>query len=199
MTDFQKFKVETDDDGKFKFEKIPPGEGQLVRLVKTTQNSWMHSHNTTVKVEPGQTTFVNLGDSGAVIRGRARLDTPPSPDDEPLTIGGSLNTAMNMPGFSSPSDRQAFYQSAEWRAQMKLQKHFAIVVNADGSFMVDSVPPGSYSLTLSASPAGSPAYGPRPGMPTMRAINVTVPDNADPMAPIDVGELVLSTPARKLQ
>jgi hypothetical protein len=197
MTDFQKFKVETDDDGKFKFEKIPPGEGQLVRLIKTTPNSWMHSHNTTVRVEPGQTTFVNLGDSGAVIRGRARLDTPPA-EGEPMTIGGSLNTAMNRPPFASSSDAQAFYQTPEWRAQMKLQKHFAIVVNADGTFMVDSVPPGSYSLTLSASPAGSHAYGPRPGMPaTTRPINVTVPDNPDPMAPIDVGEIVLSTPTKE--
>lgn len=199
MTDFDKFKVATDDDGKFKFEKVPAGEGQLVRLIKTSPNSWMHSHNTTVTVQPGQTTYVNLGDSGAVIKGRVRLETPPS-DDEPLTITGSLHTVMDKPpSFGSPDEASAFYKSPEWMARMKQQKYFAVLVNADGSFVLDSIPPGSYALNMNAAPAGNP-FGPRPGMPsTTRAVNLTVPDNPDPMAPIDVGEIVLSRPVKKSQ
>src|SRR5262249_40993079 len=163
----QKYKVETDDEGKFKFEKLPPGEGELVRLVKTTPNSWMHSQNTSVKIEPGQTTFVTLGESGAVIQDRARLESPPK-DGESLTISGSLNIVMESRNFGSPAETQAFYRSAEWRA-----KHFAVLVNPDGTFTVDSVPPGSYSLTLSASRADE--FGPRPGMPRMtKSLNVTV-------------------------
>ncbi len=199
MTDFDKFKVETDDDGKFKFEKVPAGEGQLVRLIKMNQNSWMHSHNTTVNVLPGQTTYVNLGDSGAVIKGRVRLETPQS-DDEPLTITGNLHTVMDRPpSFSSPDEANTFYKSPEWLARMKQQRYFAVLVNADGSFALDSIPPGTYALNVSAAPAGNP-FGPRPGMPSSsRAMNVTVPDNPDPMAPIDMGEIVLSRPVRKSQ
>jgi hypothetical protein len=198
MTDFDKFKVTTDDDGKFKFEKVPAGEGQLVRLIKTTPNSWMHSHTTTVNVQPGQTTYVNLGDAGAVIRGRVRLETPPTGDDEPLTITGNLHTVMDTPpSFSSPEQANAFYKSPEWMARMKQQKYFAVLVNADGSFVLDSIPPGSYALNMNAAPAGDP-FGQRPGMhSTSRAVNLTVPDSPDPMAPIDVGEIVLSKPVKK--
>src|SRR5437763_7201578 len=82
----------TDEQGKFKLDKVPAGEGQIVRLVSIGPNSWMHSHNTSVTVQPGQTTVVTLGDSGAVIQGRASLETPPN-DGEKINISGRLSTS----------------------------------------------------------------------------------------------------------
>jgi len=197
MTDFDNFKVETDDQGKFKFEKLPGGEGQIVRLIKTSPNSWAHSHATSVTVEPGQTVFVTLGDSGAQIKGHVRLETPPA-EGEPLTITGMLNTSMGKPPvFNSPAEAQAFYQTPEWRALMKQQKYFALVVNPDGSFLIDSVPAGSYTLRLNASPPGSGPFG-RPGGPmATRTTELTVPDNPDPLVPIEMGEIILSAPTKR--
>ena len=42
------------------------GEGEVVRLIETSPRSWMHSHNTPVTVESGRTTYVTLGDNGAL-------------------------------------------------------------------------------------------------------------------------------------
>src|SRR5205814_9002473 len=105
-------------------------------------------HSTTDTVQPGQTTTVTHGDSGAVIQCRVRLETPPT-NGEKLNISGNLSTFTGaVPSFNSPAESQAFFSSPEYRARINERKYFAVAVNADGSFMVDSVPPGSYSLTL---------------------------------------------------
>jgi hypothetical protein len=83
--DFGTYKATTDEAGRFNINQVPAGEGQIVRLIKTTPNSWMHSHSTDVIVEPGKTTQVTLGDSGAVLKGHVSFETP-LPDDEKLTI-----------------------------------------------------------------------------------------------------------------
>src|SRR5439155_1367123 len=92
-----------------------------------------------------------------------RLETPPA-DGEPLTISGHLNTAMaKLPVFNSPDESQADFQSSEWRARMRKQKNFGLVVNPGGSFGVHSVPPGPYTQRLSAFPPGGGPYGIRAG------------------------------------
>jgi hypothetical protein len=189
-TDFEKYKAETDDQGKFQIERVPAGEGQLVRLIKTSEMSWAHSHSTTVNVEPGKTTVVNLGDSGGLIRGRARVQNPP--EDQPLTISGSLSSTMpTPPSFSSAAEFRAFQSTPDWKARIAQAKHFTVIVNGDGSFLVDSVPPGDYTLMLRATPQGSSPFGPPIGPNITRNVAVTVPDNPDPGSPIDIGEVVL--------
>jgi hypothetical protein len=196
-TDFENYKTKTDQDGKFRFENVPAGEGQIVRLIKNGPRSWLHSHNTTVNVEPGTTTFVTLGDTGAVIRGRARLQAPPTEGEE-VIVSGHLSASMPaLPPFNSAAEQQAFLSSPEWRAQMR-QKNFGAVVNADGSFVFDSIPSGTYTLRLTANKPGKLGPGPFPGQQVGSATTtVTVPDNPDPQSPIDVGEIVLvSAPGR---
>ena len=151
----------------------------------------MHSHNTTVTVEPGKTTVVNLGDSGALIRGRARVGTITNADNEPLTISGNLNTKMErMPSFGTPAEYRAYQQTPEYKARMAQHKYFGVLVNPDGSFQVDSVPSGEYTLMLNAFKTGSSPFG---GMnaDASQNVSVTVPDNPDPSSPIDLGEIVL--------
>jgi hypothetical protein len=188
-TDFTGFKVSTDSDGKFKFTKLPAGDGEVVRLVRTSPNSWMHSHKTNVTVVAGQTTYLALGDSGALLRGTARL-LAPSPDDGKLILSGFLRGAgPTMPNFASADQAKAFMQSAEWQAQMRAQQSFGVVVGADGTFTVDSVPPGSYRLTINATQSST--GGPPGASIASGTLEVTVPDNPDPMTPIQIGEVVL--------
>jgi hypothetical protein len=196
-SDFNSFKVMTDADGRFKFTKLPAGDGELVRLIRTMPNSWMHSHKTNVTVIAGQTIYISLGDSGAMLKGTARLQVPWS-EDEKLVIGGTLhNKRPNVPSFNSPEESKAFFRSAEWQAQMKLQQSFAVAAAADGSFSIDSVPPGSYSLDVSA-------YRPSTGPPMMSpvasgSLDVSVPDNPDPFTAIQIGEVVLLSRTNNVQ
>lgn len=195
--DWETARTSSDAEGKFKFEKIPPGEGQIVRLIKISPNSWMHSHNTIVSIQPGQTTRVNFGDEGAVIKGQVRMEVPPGEGGE-INFSGSLNTKH--PGlnhnFATPEEASAFYKSDAWKEQMKQMKHYGVAVNADGSFSVDSIPPGEYTLSVTA-------HKPKPGQDSWNqtqiasgSTTITVPDSASPYAPIGLGDLILK-PVKK--
>jgi len=179
-TDFSSSRSLTDEQGRFKFSKIPAGEGQIVRLIKMSPNSWLHSQSTTVTVQAGQTTFITLGDSGALIRGKARLETPPA-QDEQFAIRGTLSSAVTPPAaFNSPVEARAFFSA---------RKSIGILVNPDGSFVVDSVPPGTYTLSLTATQGSDQPFSGRPI--AWQNIPLTVPDNPDPLTPIDLGEILL--------
>jgi len=189
-SDFNGYKATTDEQGKFTMEKIPAGEGAIVRLVKTSASSWTHSDSTTIMVKSGETTQVSLGDNGAVIVGNIRYDNPPT-NPAALAIQGGLSLALpNMPKFTSPAEAQAFYSSPEWRAMMKLQKHYSIEIKPDGTFMADNVVPGDYTLNVTARMGGDRSFQNPPL--AQGSIPVTVPDSFNPASPIDVGEITLN-------
>jgi hypothetical protein len=190
--DFQTYKTTADDQGHFTMENIPPGEGSIVRLIKSAPNSWTHSHKTPVTVQPGQTTQVTLGDSGAMLRGTVRFESPPT-NGASLSISGNVSSnGPQLPSFNSVSERQTYMNSPEWQAQMNRMKNYFFMVNADGTFQVDSVAPGSYTIRVSARKDGDRSFM---NPPVVQAtVQFTVPDNADPMNPIFVGEIVLRPP-----
>jgi uncharacterized GH25 family protein len=193
--DFNTYKTTTDAQGHFTMEKIPPGEGSIARLISTAHNSWTYSHYTPVTVQPGQTTQVMLGDSGAVLRGTVRFQSPPT-NDAPLVISGRISGATPQPpNLSSSTDQQTYLNSPERQALIRRLRGYFFLVNADGSFQVDSVEPGSYWINASARPDGNRPFA---DLPLAEAtLLFTVPDNADPMNPIFVGEIVLKpTPSR---
>src|SRR6266446_2785810 len=81
---------------------------------------------------------------------------------------------------------------------MKRQEKLCAGRECDGSFLVDSVPPGSCSLKLNASPTGKRSVRWKAGRPTLtRTTELTVPDNPDPLVPIEMGEIILSAPAKR--
>ena len=196
-TDFNGYKSTTDDQGQFNMEKVPPGEGAIVRLISTSPNSWSWSDSTPVTVKSGETTQVTLGDNGATLVGRIQFNNPPT-NDVALTYQGNLSGQMpQMPHFSSPGEAQAYFKTPEYQATMRLHKNYSIEMNADGSFSVDDVVPGTYSLNIfvrinKGNPWGGPPIA-------QGSIPVTVPDTFSPTTPIDVGEVVLrptpTTPA----
>jgi hypothetical protein len=189
QTDFNGYKTTTDEQGKFTFEKVPPGDGAIIRLVSTTPNSWTWSDSTSVTVQPGATTQVALGDHGAVLNGTVRFEIAPT-NAEALSIQGNLSGQMpQQPSFDSPAEAQAFYQSPEWKAQTKLVKHYAFGVNPDGTFTVDDVAPGSYSLNVTVQQGRLHPWEHPPL--AQGSAPVIVPDSFSPSSPIDVGEVLL--------
>jgi uncharacterized GH25 family protein len=188
-TDFNGYKSTTDGQGQFTMEKIPPGEGAIVRLIKTSPNSWSWSGSTSVTIKPGETTPVTIGDNGAMIVGRVRFDNPPT-NNAAVTFEGSLSGRMPpAPAFNSPAEAQAYYKTPEWQALMKLHKNYSLEMNPDGSFETDDVAPGIYSLNIiarlsSQRPWEHPALAQGSGL-------VTVPDSFSPTMPIDLGEIPL--------
>lgn len=181
----------SDADGKFKFEKLPAGEGSVIRLIKMTENSWRHSHNTSVSIEPGKTTKVSFGEDGAVIKGRFQLGFTPA-EGEALTYDGGLSTKMPPMDFSgmTQEEAQAYVKSPEYKERMKQMKHYGVSFAADGSFSLDSIPPGEYTLSISANKAKKDDYSYVPPVATGNT-TITVPEHASPYAPIGIPDVIL--------
>src|SRR5262249_43635397 len=157
-TDFNGYKATVDEQGHFAIENVPPGDGSIVRLVQTSANSQMYSHNTSITITSGQTTQITLGDTGALLRGTVRFETPPA-DSEKLIISGTLFTPRPaLPSFKSSEEMRAFMSSPEWKAQTKQVQNFAVAVNADGSLQLDSIPPGTYTLNVNARKSGEQQF-----------------------------------------
>jgi len=72
---------------------------------------------------------------------------------------------------------------------MRLHKNYTVEMNPDGSFSVDDVVPGTYSLSIFARiNSGNPWAQP----PLAQgSTTVTVPDTFSPTTPIDIGEVEL--------
>jgi hypothetical protein len=189
-TDWDSYKRTTDEQGAFTFEKVPPGEVSIARLIKTSENSWSHSDSTPVTVKPGETTPVTLGDNGAVVVGKVRFETPAT-NGEALSIEGNLSSQMpqQRPNFNSQEEAQAFYNSPEWKELMKSHKNYSLEIKSDGSFEADNVVPGNYSLNVSARPGGSRPWEHPPV--AQGNIQVTVPDSFSAGTPINIGEVLL--------
>lgn len=187
--DFQSYRAKTDSAGRFKLEGVPAGAVGVIRLVQTDPNSWEHELETSVTVLPGQTAQIQIGGSGLVVRGQARFETPPTEGD--VSIAGHLVTQRppTPTSFSSPEEAKAFFESPAWKEHMAKQKRYAVRVRPDGSLQFDSVVPGRYDLTVSASV---------PGEQPWRAIpiaegrtQVVIPAESDPQAPVQIGEVIL--------
>jgi protocatechuate 3,4-dioxygenase beta subunit len=189
MTDFTGYKATTDDQGQFTIEKVPPGDGSIVRLIRTSPNSWSHSDSTPVTILAGQTTQVALGGNGAILVGRIRFDNPPT-NAAAMSFEGHLSGQMPpQPSFNSPEEARAYHSSPEWMALMRTHKNYSIEMRPDGSFSVDDVAPGTYSLSVFAQVGGELSF--QNPMLGSGSTPVNVPDTFDPSRPIDIGEVVV--------
>ncbi len=183
------YKVSTDENGRFIFEQVPPGEGRIIRLVKGSDNGWAHHYGADVNVLPGQTAQVALGDTGATLTGRVRYESPPT-EGENLSLRAFLRTAPPpLPSGMSAEETRAYYQTPEGKAVSRQDKTFVVNFSDDGSWNADSVSPGTYMLNISAMKPGS-----RPGEnPPLASgkVQVVVPQGATPQTQIAVDEVVL--------
>jgi uncharacterized GH25 family protein len=189
-TDFTGFKTTTDEQGAFTMEKIPPGDGDIVRLIKISPNSWRHSDGTMVTIKSGETTQVTLGDNGAVLIGKIRYEVQPT-NDAPPNVDGYLSSSAPMPDtpqFNTPAESQAYLNSLEMQALMRQRKNYSIELRPDGTFTAENVVPGKYSLNITAR-AGRDWS--QPPIAKGSVPEITVPEGFDPATPIDVGEVVL--------
>jgi len=186
---FEDYKSETDGQGHFAIENVPAGEGALARLIKIPPSGWLHSHDISVTVEPGKTTQVTLGDSGAVLQGTVRFETPPA-EAEAYTITGRLSSEVNkVPEFGSFDLAQSSIVSPEWKQQMTRRNCFSAAMNTDGSIQFDSIPPGTYTLEVTAI---KPEESWRSPYLMQNRQTIVVPDLVNPYFPITIGEIVLN-------
>jgi peroxiredoxin len=168
---YHDLQAQADQDGRFTFDRVPPGPAQVSVQVKLSENTTTYTQSTPVEVKAGETAEVKIGGQGRPVIGRIVV-----PDE----IKGSVDWSHSHTSFSTKVDvrrpklpdnwremddaakrawAKAWEETPEGKAQtaaVQRAKHFTIRVNADGTFRTDDVPAGTYQmmLVLNGPPAG---------------------------------------------
>jgi RNA polymerase sigma factor (sigma-70 family) len=145
-----RFEATTDAEGRFSFDKVPPGPCVVLRQQKVS-NMIFGSHEAGVFIPAGQAVDVVLGGQGRPVTGTAVLPGAAAIDWPTVTVRLESKTGVE-PGprpkredFSSVQD----YTAAEQRFFQAIKTgHFGACCNADGSFRVPDVPAGTYELRI---------------------------------------------------
>ena len=162
-------RVDPDPQGKFVFEKVPPGERKVYLQYKFRDGPGQTplSHGVPVLVQPGGTAEVTLGGSGRAVIGRVAvtggepddvdwlrdvhtlsLRLPPRPAMQPVNVAGKTQEEQQKFWREYQEREQAFWRSEGGRALERAQRSYVLVFGSNATFRVDSVPPGTYDLMI---------------------------------------------------
>ncbi|MCX7009709.1 MAG: carboxypeptidase-like regulatory domain-containing protein, partial [Kiritimatiellaeota bacterium] len=164
----QEYTTMAGQDGRFVFEKVPPGKSKVGRVIRTrwTENNWWEGpgHQVAVTVPPGQTVTIQVGGTGRAVVGRivAPVGSTNGVNWPRVSYSGSIG--LPQPAYPkdfdsmSPKEKRAWLDawqtSAEGKAFIEAQRGrqilYVITVNADGSFRADDMPSGDYVLRVEA-------------------------------------------------
>lgn len=195
----------TDARGEFRFVKVPPGQHYVQRMFAPRAGKsgpTGSSYGEPVTVEPGKTAQVTLGGKGRAVIGRLELSPP--------LAGYNWNwdlpaLVLERPDLERPSVRSAPTADARtrrleqfaWAADNLARKKYYFVVQPDGTFQADDVPPGNYLLdiTVKAPPADPLSEEwdwsrSRLGQ-TTRQVVVPEPDSEGSAEPVEVGTVTV--------
>jgi len=186
------YEAETDDQGQFVFNSVPPGEVEVWRVVNN-----VFYNGQVVHVVGGDTTFCQNGLNGRVVRGHlATTEASPVQNwkknvrlffaSEPFPLGPPDDEDPTAPMTS-------YWKSAEDKKAFRARPNCVVTVEANGDFRVEDVPPGTYHLQadLHEGGGGQPwFFGKIIGQLKQ---DVVVPEGrgSETNAPLDLGNLVV--------
>jgi hypothetical protein len=143
------YATRTDEQGNFAFDQAPPGRFILCLSEGLGQSA---SHQTSVLIQPGATTLVQIGGAGDLVSGRLVLSSPGQTLDWSKQLWDPiLQTRLPYaPGLSLPARTEwlrQYEQTEEGRARIRDWCSYPLEVQPDGTFAVEDVPPGDYELS----------------------------------------------------
>lgn len=152
--------VKTDGAGRFVFPQVAPGEVCVYRRLPNYRSAqWRY-----VQVEPGQTANVQIGGSGRSVVGR--IDVPGELQQVILWTTEGRNTyeasvrCTDLPEGDKPkhapdesieeywTKELAFGKTPQGKLVKEWQFGSEFLVEFDGSFRIDDLPPGKYTVTV---------------------------------------------------
>ncbi len=192
-----RFQTETEHDGSFAFDRIPPIACRVRPFLHFGHESPLKSSRSMpLDLSPGSETSVELGGGGAEVTGKFEVSPPRQPFDYHFSL---TYLVAKQPGIQPPSFlagkgfdwrrgwSDSWFQSQEGGAYLNTLHHWFVKPDPDGSFRISGVPPGKYELAANL-------YGTTEGClvhpVAQRVIQVDV-DAEKPL--LDLGKVVIPT------
>jgi len=185
----------TDADGKFSFDKVPPGRCKVFRQ-ELRSLAGFESHDTSVEVKSGTQSEVVLGGTGRTLIGKVVLPRADiAVDWQTVPVRLRLKTGDDpglRPKRADFSSTEAFIKAQDhFFAAYDAQKRFGAFCDNDGSFRVPDVPAGTYELQIKVRDSKSNSVVPHAAPDPMTEIGsvvreVIVPETPE-ADPIDLG------------
>jgi RNA polymerase sigma factor (sigma-70 family) len=194
-------KAQTDDQGNFVMDKVPP---QFLWLSRQSMGKlgepWIYRNSLgSADVRPGETMHVVLGGAGRAVIGHII-----APDGYSKPVDWT-RSRVDLSIYTAPPDhfatmtdseklvwRQVWFKSAEGQAYRRNQSGHGAMINDDGTFRLEDIAPGTYRFKASLNGPPENPYtinGPQIGEET-RIITIS---DGDPDEPIDLGEIELTS------
>src|SRR5262249_42680085 len=148
--------VKTDANGRFDFPRVAPGDWWLTRTVAVRPGDGRQSGHHYVKVGPGERVRVTLGGIGCTLKGR--IESVLSTN---LVFYGrmwarethGMRPPRNWRNMSAEEKRlhiRAWRDSPESEPFKREVRNYEFPLQADGTFRVEDVLPGSYRMQVRA-------------------------------------------------
>ncbi|MST93917.1 MAG: carboxypeptidase regulatory-like domain-containing protein [Pedosphaera sp.] len=203
-------KADPDEAGAYVFDRVPPGERKVHLEFKRNdrKNSRMAtSHARQVTVKPGETTEILIGGTGRQVIGQVESSTGNARgvdwrrDQQTLTMvtqAGPSYPVMNFQNAVTEEERQKqmaehnrrvadYWRSPEGLAIRHAQRSYTLLFETNGTFRVEGVEPGTYSLSMNfTDPAGGENNYSSIGN-HYAAVTVPPSTQGKPDAPFDLG------------
>jgi protocatechuate 3,4-dioxygenase beta subunit len=147
------FNTDTDGEGRFAFDRVPPGESILYRsAVHEGGGPITEAYQLPVTVRPGEVVEVHHGGQGRPIIGRVEGNVDWSRNDQVLVLKQaaapphpSVSDFATIAGFEKARDA---YSDVERPNQERAARTYLLQFERDGSFRIDDVPEGTYELRI---------------------------------------------------
>lgn len=208
LTDFI-FEVETDREGRFAIDRVPPGEVYVCRNVGSKELR-IESHPIRVEAEPGKTSRVTIGGSGLRVSGGLEPSKNIEPKFADARIKGSLSAVVPDPfpkDFPEwPADKKIqwwtdYNRTPEGKAYRRRRASYALNFENDRRFHCDDVPAGTYRLVITYERSTSNAKG-EIGAKIIGSVNKTVVigriGDSNAISAIDLGSIPLDFKNQRL-
>ncbi len=158
------YQTQTDAEGRFSFERVPPTWLEVGYLIRVGDAIWTDTSRTPIHLQPGESLKMTLGGEGRPVIGKF---VPPEGYQGPIYFGEGLRSlATWRPEWPKPAnyDQMTKRQQQEWLTQwLKTpeaeafydaiwhdlnRRHYAFRIQNDGAFRIEDVVPGRYKFTI---------------------------------------------------
>ena len=192
------FTALTDHQGRFTFERVPPGEHIIGCLIDSK-----FSHGRAIKINSGETSRLVLGEGGRKITGRVTAadgrELVWESGNHPAFLQAGLPslTIPELPdGGATNRWLRAYWDSAEGRARQISEVRYMLRFESNNVFHVENVPAGAYECEIHYHEPSARAGEPDACLGIMRKA-VVIPElqRGQRDEPWDLGEMTITLKA----